>query len=200
MFARIAELGITVGTQDPAGQRMTALRFDENAQEHFNEWRSNLENRLRSGVGHSALESYLAKFRSLVPSISLICHLVDKGEGPVSEEAVLRACSWADFLETHARRIYAWGSVGGKDPAAVLLEHIRAGDLSNPFVSGVVIRKKWSGLRDTDTVHQALDVLQTHGYIRARRVTTSGRPRVDYHVHPNWVPREGSPEPEEEAA
>ena len=67
------------------------------------------ENRLRSGVEPPAIESHLAKYRSLIPSIALISHLVDGDRGPVPLDPLERAIRWGTYLESHARRIYAPG-------------------------------------------------------------------------------------------
>ena len=46
------------------------LRFAPEAQRLFNEWRTCLEQRLRNGELGPALESHLAKYRSLMPSLA----------------------------------------------------------------------------------------------------------------------------------
>jgi len=73
-----------------------SLRFDEAAQEIFTEWRVQLETlKLRSDEPE-IIESHLSKYRSLVPSLALICHLADGGVGPVPEGAMIQAASWAE--------------------------------------------------------------------------------------------------------
>jgi hypothetical protein len=57
------------------------LRFEDPAQEAFDEWRKELEMRLRRGDLSPALESHLAKFRKLVPALALTSHLADGGRG-----------------------------------------------------------------------------------------------------------------------
>ena len=54
-----------------------ALRFSLEGQEIFNAWRTELELRLRKGDLLPALESHLAKYRSLMPSIALIFYAVE---------------------------------------------------------------------------------------------------------------------------
>jgi hypothetical protein len=51
------------------------LRFEQNAQAVFDDWRAKLEDKVRSGHEHPALESHLAKYRSLVPSLALLIAL-----------------------------------------------------------------------------------------------------------------------------
>ena len=68
------------------------LRFADDAQAEFSDWRAHLETRLRIEELHPALETALAKYRSLIPSLALLIHLADCLEGgPVS----LSACAVA---------------------------------------------------------------------------------------------------------
>jgi hypothetical protein len=85
------------------------LRFGIDAYDLHKDWHTKLERRLLSGEMHVALEAHLAKYRKLVPGLSLICHLADVSTGPVGIAALQRAIDWASYLETHAQRAY--GSV-----------------------------------------------------------------------------------------
>jgi hypothetical protein len=58
-----------------------AVRFTEDAQEIFDQWRDELEVRLRSTELPPALESHLAKYRSLMPSLALIFQLIEFVDG-----------------------------------------------------------------------------------------------------------------------
>jgi Protein of unknown function (DUF3987) len=54
----------------------------------------------------------LAKYRSRVPALALILHLIDGGVDAgvgraVSGAAAERAAAWCRYLEAHARRLYA---------------------------------------------------------------------------------------------
>ena len=76
------------------GADIPALRFSPEGQEIFDQWRHDLEIRLRSDHGlHPAMESHLTKYRKLMPSLGLIFHLVDVADGAmpglVSETARL---------------------------------------------------------------------------------------------------------------
>ena len=65
------------------------MRFTEDAQEIFDQWRDELEIRLRTAELPPALESHLAKYRSLMPFLALIFQLIEFvdsiGEGVLSE-------------------------------------------------------------------------------------------------------------------
>lgn len=97
----------TVGAEIPPEGGLPFLRFTPTAQEMFIEWRAGLERRLRSDDLPSLLEGHLAKYRSLIPTLALLIHLADVGYGPVGEDALVRACAWGEYLESHALRLYA---------------------------------------------------------------------------------------------
>src|SRR5262249_29276985 len=88
------------------GDGVPFLRFTSEAQNLFDDWRSKLETMVRSGEEHPAIESHLAKYRSLVPTLALLLHLADGGQGSVPAEATKKAIGWAVYLESHARRVY----------------------------------------------------------------------------------------------
>ena len=61
------------------------LRLGIDAYDIFVAWRIKLENAVRLGDMHPALESHLAKYRKLVPGLSLICHLVDANGSAIGQ-------------------------------------------------------------------------------------------------------------------
>jgi putative DNA primase/helicase len=79
IFQDIDELSARdIGAVSQPGD-IPALRFSTAAQEHFDTFRNELELRLRSDefATAPAFESYLSKFRSLMPSLALIFHIVE---------------------------------------------------------------------------------------------------------------------------
>ncbi len=160
------------------------LRFDDAAQERFIVWRTELEHRVRSGDEHPALESHLAKYRSLVPSLALLFHLADGGTGPVPEGALLRGLAWADYLESHARRMY--GAATGADPypAQALAKRIRAGDVADGFALRDVYRNHWGGLATADEVRAAVEMLDGLDWLRSETEEAGGRPGTRFRISP----------------
>jgi hypothetical protein len=82
-------------------------RFSAAAQERFSVWRKELERQIRGGDLEPALESHLAKSRSLLPKLALIFHLTE--DSPEEEIPLIeaeRAAEFCDYLESHARRVY----------------------------------------------------------------------------------------------
>ncbi|MGN5480521.1 DUF3987 domain-containing protein [Cupriavidus basilensis] len=97
-------------------------RLDDDATEVFVEWRSELENELRSGNLHPAMESHLAKYRKLIPSLALLLHLTDGGVNPIRRDAMMRALAWADYLRSHAERAYGAVLLAEVESAKALLD------------------------------------------------------------------------------
>lgn len=160
------------------------FRFSPDAQELFNAWRKPLEMRLRDGSLHPLLEAHLSKYRSLVPSLALILHLTEQVNGPVELIALERAIAWAEYLETHARRVYAPALTPDMDAALAMAAHIEAGDVAECFVLRDIYRRGWSGLSTKDQAQAAVSVLQDFDWLRKHIVETASRPRTDYLLNP----------------
>lgn len=146
-----------------------------------------MERRLHSGDEHVLIESHLAKYRSLVPSLALVLHLVDGATGPVSYSAVKRALGWAEYLESHARKVYAPGLYADIQGAHTLLGRIKNGKLASGFTVRDVQRKGWTGLTEGDVIRDALGVLVEANMLRpieARPHRRGGRPSTSYELHP----------------
>jgi putative DNA primase/helicase len=158
------------------------LRLEIDAYDQFVAWLCEHERRLRVGDMHPALESHLAKYRKLVPGLSLICHLVDGNTGPVGRESVRRAIAWASYLETHARRAYGSVTAAEADTARAILARIRSGHLQGEFTARDVWRPGWSRLTDRAAVQAGLEMLLDYDWVTARRIETGGRPSTLYSV------------------
>ena len=164
--------------------RLPFLRFDGEGQEAWCEWRERLETRLRAGTEAPAFESALSKQRSLVPSIALLMHLADNPQGgPVTLRACLQAMAWAEYLEAHARRLYAPALFPEAQAAKALGVRIQAGELPATFSARDVYRKGWTGL-DRAAVDMALEYLTDAGWLRCRDIDTGGRPSLVYDTNP----------------
>ncbi len=159
------------------------LRLSPSALELFQEWRTDLETRLRSGDLHQALESHYAKYRKLIPALALIIHLADNESGPVTENAMLKALAWGEYLETHAKRAYGAISQPEVTTAKAIISRIKKGDLATSFSSRDVWRHGWSKLSDSKHVARALQLLVDYDWLTVEYLETSGRPKTVYHVN-----------------
>lgn len=163
---------------------MPYLRLDDNALALFKTWRHALEQRLRSGELHPAVESHLAKYRKLVPGLALLLHLSDRGVGSITERAMLQALAWAEYLESHAQRVYQSITAPEFDAAHAIIQRLRRGDLQPEFSSRDVWRPKWAKLTDRNVVHEALQMLQEYDWLTSEQHHTGGRPATVYRVNP----------------
>lgn len=191
MFDRLDTLtAASVGAEVPDHRfgSIPFLRFTPAAQEIFTEWRIELELRLRRAEESPILDAHLGKYRSLVPSLALLIHLADAGTGAVDEEPLRKALAWVEYLESHARRIYAPALSPATPAARVLAKRIDAGDLETEFTAREVQRKGWSGLDNREVVAEALEVLVDFDWLRSepqrQGQNNGGRPTMLYRVNP----------------
>ena len=165
------------------------FRFTHEAQEVFNQWLTELQASLQT-EDNSLMVEHLGKYRSLMPSLALVFHLVQvadgTAEGQVSKQAVLEAESWCMYLEEHARRIYGIVTSPEREAASILAEHIRNGKLPNPFTAKDVYRKNWQLLQDREEVEAASSILEDEHWLRMERIKhTKGRPPLpNYWINP----------------
>jgi hypothetical protein len=190
-FQRMAKLdtqaALRLGAEKGPYDKVPCLRFEEAAHEDFLGWRTDLESRVRSGEISPALEGHLAKYRKLVPSLALINHLADGGTGPVSHRALLKALAAADYLESHARRVYSSASEGELAAAKAILKHIRNGDLEDGFTARDIHQKGWAHLTEREQVGLGLSLLVDLDYLARSALsvgTEGGRPKVTCLVNP----------------
>jgi putative DNA primase/helicase len=164
-------------------------RFSAEAQERFGVWRRELEQRVRSGHLSPAMESHLAKSRSLLPKLALIFHLAESD--PSDEEITVleaeRAAAFCTYLEAHARRVY--GSVASLPQrlAASLGQKLRSGQLGERFSLRDIYLHGWGELDTAERARTAVAVLVDAGWIRRGSVGNSpagGRPTEEYLVNP----------------
>jgi putative DNA primase/helicase len=92
VFQRLNRLEpAALGAEEPTPEALPFLRFEAEAQELFDAWRGALEQTLRAEEEHPVLLSHCAKYRSLMPSLALICQLIDAVDagttGPVARAA-----------------------------------------------------------------------------------------------------------------
>lgn len=166
------------------------LRFDDEAQELFDTWRADLEVELRSGrIEHPALEAHLSKYRSLMPSLALLFHLVDRideraDSKAVSLECAAKAAAWCSYLFEHAKRIYGMAIDATAHLAKSLAYHVEQGDLPDPFTARDVYRKHWAGLTLPKEVAAPLELLVDLQWIRPLVIQTGGRSTTHYQINP----------------
>ena len=162
------------------------LRFADDALECFQAWRKEWEGKIKA-ADSDGLNGALAKFRSHVAALALVCHAIDRGTGAVTLKATARALTLAEYFESHARRLYGSARSRTVQAAKRLLQRVLRPDnkpLPQPFTARDVQRRDWAGLIERDEVGEALEMLVAYSWLREVRVNdgsaTGGRPTVAY--------------------
>jgi putative DNA primase/helicase len=182
-------IGATVDDADV----IPTMHFADDAQELFDDWRAMLEHRLRSAelAALPALDSQLSKYRSLMPSLALLFHLMDavtttEAPAAVSLTAARLAAAWCDYLAAHAAKVLAGALHSDVAAALALGAKIVAGALGDGMTVRDVVRREWAGLKTREgAVLAGLDVLERCHWVRRRVLVTGGRPSEVIRVHPD---------------
>jgi putative DNA primase/helicase len=173
------ELPIPEGDEEPL-----TLRFTAEAQAQFRSWMTQLNKRARADDVHPVLASHLLKMPKTIASLALLFELIDGSREAVGRKATDRALLWADYLFSHAQRIYAVAADRRLDVARLIWR--RRDKLPEIFTQRDVQRKSWEGLMKGNAIREALDHLVDAGYLEAIPVKAGhkgGRPTIRY----RWV-------------
>jgi putative DNA primase/helicase len=169
------------------------LCFAPDAQALFVEWLTELEGKVRDNNLHPALVSHLAKYRSLMPSLALLFELADGVAGAVSLAHAQQSAAWCDYLEGHARRIYAMLVSPERRSAAELGRRLLDGWKREEglFTVRDVYQNDWRDLSTPDAVRGALSILRDSGWVRRVELDqpTKGRPSEIYLINPKVARR-----------
>ncbi|MEI7581194.1 YfjI family protein [Runella sp.] len=175
------------------------MRFTADAQLIFKSWLESLEGKLRSDQFTALLEEHFGKYRSLVPSLALIFHLIDYAsltadesakieicKQGVSADALQKAIKFAEYLATHAKRIYSMMSDSGQQAAYQLSTKIADGKLSDGFTVRDIQQKAWHLLTDNTAISEAVKKLVSADWlIENVPQPTGGRPAASrYDINP----------------
>jgi hypothetical protein len=164
------------------------LHFNSDAQDIFNSWYVTNEGLLNRGGLDSARQSHFAKYRSLIPALALLFHLLDGHDGHVCQDCLLRAIGFAKYLKKHANRIYS--SASGYDHAGMrlLADRLLQGKIQDGFSARGLLIKNWSGLTCKEQAQSAIDGLVEYGWLSEAEIRTGGRPSVRYALNPKVSP------------
>jgi hypothetical protein len=165
------------------------MRFNYDGQQFFNAWLTKLQSKI-SEEDNEMMHEHLSKYRSLMPSLALIFHLVEVAEGKVKGsvtlEAAQKAAQWCDFLEAHARRIYGLVSDISIKAASCLAAKIAKGEIQEGFTIREVRRKEWSFLTDTNIIRAACEELCDAGWLREQQLdaTSTSKGKTVFLINP----------------
>ncbi len=185
------------GAYGDEGEKIPYFRFDDEGQQVFYQWWGELETKLRTQDDEPVVLEHLGKYRSLMPSLALIYHLLDiasnpsRSPGQISAQHTKCAAAWCDYLEQHARRIYGLVTNMPHQAATRLAKKLQQGRLSDGFTIRDVYRKDWSLLNDRDVIEKACDELVTLGWLREKVMLPALRQRgkTQYLINPQVKPK-----------
>jgi hypothetical protein len=178
----LATAGLPEAEKNSIGASL--LHFDEDAQRMFDHWYLANEQMLRREDMSQAEHSHFAKYRSLIPGLALVYHLLEGHKGGICASCLEKALDLAFVLKSHAHRVYA--SVYGLDnePLRNLAKRIIKEELSSGFTARTIYTKGWAGLTKA-TVTTALEQLTEMGWVKEVVIPTPGRTSVQYLINPN---------------
>ncbi len=160
------------------------FRFTPDSQNLFIQWMEEIQAKARSEDIHPALESHMLKMPQTIAGLALLFELIDGGREAVGIEATARALDWADYLLSHAQRLYSIAINQSIDNARLILK--RKNKLDNPFTARDIHRKNWIGLDSINAVTEALEYLIDFNYLISIDLATTaqgGRPSITY----QWI-------------
>ena len=198
IFSKLAEFDPeSAGIIPGEFSEIPALRFDDDAQELFDEWRCQHINCLRAGenVSCPAFESHLAKYPSLMPSLALIFHLADWASQqseyapnipikPVTLEATRLAATWCEFLNLHAQKVYAGAIRPDIQSAHALAANIKNGKIKDRMSMRDIYRAQWGNLRTKTALYEATAILDECKWVQVEKVETERKPSEILRINP----------------
>ncbi len=168
-----------------AQEEPAVFGFTPDAQDMFRQWMTELQTEARSGKLASTLESHLLKMPKTVSALALLFHLTDGGRGAIEAESTGRALDFADYLRSHATRLYAAGGLQIEAGAKLIVE--RRAQLPERFTARDVWKKSWAGISDRESAAAAIDLLVENNWCKQVPPDPSpagGRPSVAYVWNP----------------
>jgi hypothetical protein len=159
------------------------LKFSDKAQEVFIDWYKQTINSISDLTKDKQLDlaSHITKYRKLIPALALLIELAENAKAEsISEESLTRSILWANYLITHAKRIY-----NIKDKASVVAQRIldKKDRLDKAFSPSEITQSNWSGLKSTEDIRLGIELLIKHKYLiqmESQVNKKGGRPSEKY--------------------
>ncbi len=179
------------------------LRFSDEANAEFKNWLTILETQKLPTETNSLIRGHLAKYRSLMPSLALafclirVADLIAKKQqatATITKEDAQNAADFCNYLEHHARKIYALVDNAKQKATHALSVKIQDGTLSNFFSLRDIYKPSWRHLKDKDLARAACDGLIIAGWLREVELPPSpkgGGASLRFEINPSICAMEG---------
>lgn len=171
------------------------FHFDEKAQQIFNDWNEDLNTNKIKNEPNVLISEHLSKYPKLFASLALIFHCIELADdddlfGDVNAYAAELAVKWCEYLETHARRIYALSDHLDENKAVIRLsEMIKAKEVPSPFNAKDIYGRHMTALKTREEVEAACEVLVEANWLKKQESEKGkGRPPLDkYIINPTFM-------------
>lgn len=182
---RYANLFQRLYNWEPASEhdRTHTWHFSSQAQSLFITWMEEIQGEARSGQLAPVMESHLMKMPKTVAGLALLFAIINGDQNQVSKYSTAMALDWADYLRTHANRLYSASASAEIQAAHTILK--KQVELTGSFTARDVYRRCWGGV-DATVTPEALEILVDHRYLVANDVSTGGRPKILYSWRGNF--------------
>lgn len=164
----------------------------DSAQSLWTQWRAIQKEKVRR-EDNAMIQQHLSKYPSLMPSLALIFHCMEialgKQPGPIDRANTQMAIDWCEFLEEHARRIYAMSKPADLVVATNLASKIQTGKLGARFTIRDVQRNCWQQLKKSSDIMSACRQLSDLNWLRQIHTKSQkgGPPKVEFLVNPEVI-------------
>jgi len=188
VYKRLSDIQLPSSGEEDSN-KIPALHFTPEAQELHTVWRSELEERLRAMEDTPAFQSHISKYRSLAPALALVYYLAELADGEaignVPIDPLKKALAMCDFLEMHARKVFAPELNPGLASAYALSKKILSRAVHDGDTIREIYRHGWTDLTESRDTFAAVEVLERYGWVRLVRKGSGGRTEVTLSLHPD---------------
>ncbi len=166
------------------------LRYTKAAQEQVDIWRVGLELRILNERLSPIFRSHIGKFRSLMPSLSLLFALLDQAPHKnlpthVGEEPTRLALRWCQIFESHILKIYKNSVHDPYFSAKALAQKIKSLEVCDGDTIREITRKKWKALNSSELLQAAIQELTDKKWIRVQKIRGQGGPSEVIRINPS---------------
>lgn len=173
----------------------TTVSFDSEAQDIFSDWLMELENDLQSENIDNILKTHLSKYRSLIPELCLVFHIMDSDLredfkfSDIKKDTLMKVIFFSEFLKKHMCVVYGFKD-SQLDLAQLLIKKIASHQLKNNMTVRELQRKGWSGCTDSKQLWFALNTLIENHFIRVDTIRSpkGGASKQVIKINPKLLP------------
>ncbi len=190
IFERLAEMDfLECGAVANTFAKCPCFHFNEKAQLIFNDWNEANSNKIKNEP-NILIREHLSKYPKLFASLALIFHCIELADDnehfwEVDAYAAKLSTKWCEYLETHARRIYALSDDRHDKNKAVikLSEMISAKEVPNPFNAKDIYGRHMTVLKTREEVEAACATLVEANWLQKQESERGkGRPPLDKYI------------------